>query len=224
LHAIPGGPLKAALFFDFRLKTKNYKKERQMNKMIKAALLIASLSAVAFNLFAGETAGSFSQYVDSKGNMSLPADFRATWIHLGTWLVTSRMPAGSGLDETAPGSGFHGAYTQPESLRAYMKDGRWPDGAMLVMEIRAINWDDLPTGHVMVEGEPVKRLVMVKDSKGRFPKNPNWGDGWGWAVFTPGNPRINSSTDYKNDCLGCHESAKATDLVFIQGYPLLRME
>jgi len=34
------------------------------------------------------------------------------------------------------------------------------------MEIRALQWDDLPTGHVIVEGDVVKWLVMVKDVKG----------------------------------------------------------
>ena len=30
------------------------------------------------------------------------------------------------------------------------------------------------------------------------------------------------TTNYKTDCLGCHEPARATDLVYVQGYPMLR--
>ena len=26
-------------------------------------------------------------------------------------------------------------------------------------------------------------FVMIKDEKGRYPGNPLWGDGWGWALF-----------------------------------------
>jgi hypothetical protein len=74
---------------------------------------------------------------------------------------------------------------------------------------------------VIVEGEPIKWLAMVKDAKGRFPGNTNWGDGLGWAHFKPAAPKINASTNYKNDCLSCHEQAKASDGVFIQGYPTL---
>jgi hypothetical protein len=193
-----------------------------MNKILKATLLIVPLLMITVAYAAGEKPGSFSPHVDSKGNISLPTDFRSTWVHLGTWLVTSTAAAGQGIDQTGPGTGIHTVYTQPESLNAYKKNGQWPDGSMLVMEIRAMKWDDLPTGHVIVEGEPVKWLVMVKDAKGRFPKNQNWGDGWGWALFKPAALKNNASANYKNDCLSCHEPAKATDFVFIQGYPTLR--
>lgn len=193
-----------------------------MNRVMKAALLMVTFLIGANTVIAGEKPGSFSPHVDSKGNISLPSDFRSTWVHLGTWLVTSTAAAGPGLDQTGPGTGVHNVYTQSASLNAYKKNNKWPDGAMLVMEIRGMQWDDLPTGHVIVEGEFVKCLVMVKDARGRFPKNQNWGDGWGWALFKSANLKNNVSTNYKNDCLSCHEPAKSTDLVFIKGYPVLR--
>lgn len=193
-----------------------------MRKAVKTAILVVTFLSVAIVAAAGEKPGSFSQHVDSKGNISLPSDFRATWAHLGTWIVTSTKAAAPGLDQTGPGTGIHSVYTQPASLDAYRKNSRWPDGSMLVMEIRALQWDDLPTGHVIVEGEPIQWMVMVKDAKGRFPGNSNWGDGWGWALFKPAAMKNNVSTNYKNDCLGCHDPAKATDLVFIKGYPTLR--
>lgn len=193
-----------------------------MIKTVKTAIIMVLFFIAAVTLAAGQKPGSFSPHVDSKGSISLPTDFRSTWVHLGTWLVTSTAAAGRGIDPTSPGTGIHTVYTEPESLKTYKKDGQWPDGAMLVMEVRAMKWDDLPTGHVIVEGEPVRWLVMVKDSRGRFPANLNWGDGWGWAFFKPGALKSNASVNYKNDCLSCHEPAKATDLVFIQGYPILR--
>jgi cytochrome c len=73
----------------------------------------------------------------------------------------------------------------------------------------------------MMQGDTVMWLVMVKDVKGRFVGNANWGSGWGWAAFRPSNLKKNLSADYKRDCLGCHEAAKATDLVFSEGYPVL---
>ncbi|MEK6700022.1 MAG: cytochrome P460 family protein [Nitrospirota bacterium] len=195
-----------------------------MMKLMRAAVVTIAffIVLVTANITAGEKTGAFSPSVDSKGSISLPTDFRSTWAHLGTWVVTSTAAAGLGLDQTGPGTGTHSVYTQSASLKAYKKDGTWPDGAMLILEVRAMTWDDLPTGHVIVEGDVVKWLVMIKDAKGRFPKNPNWGDGWGWALFKPAGPKINASTNYKEDCLGCHEPAKASDRVFIQGYPTLR--
>ena len=174
-------------------------------------------------LAAGEKQATFSPYVDSKGNITVPSDLRARWVHLGTWAVTSKAPIpGAGSEQTSPGPGFHEVYTQPESVKAYKKTGKWPDGTVLMMEVRAIKWDDLPTGHVMYSGENSASFVTVKDSKGRFKNNPNWGDGWGWALFKADAPKKNFSTNYKNDCLGCHEVAKDTDWVFVHGYPTLK--
>jgi hypothetical protein len=195
-----------------------------MMKLIRAAVVAVAfcIVLVTANITAGEKTGAFSPSVDSKGNISLPTGLGSAWAHLGSWVVTSTAAAGPGLDQTGPGTGIHSVYTEPESLKAYQKNGKWPDGAMLVMEVRTITWDDLPTGHVIVEGEAIKWLVMVKDARGRFPGNPNWGDGWGWALFKPAALKSNASANYKNDCLGCHEPAKGSDLVFIQGYPGLR--
>jgi hypothetical protein len=156
-------------------------------------------------------------YVDVAGNISMPSEFRSRWVHLGTWLVTSRVPIDPGIARTAPGSGIHNVYTQPSSLKFYTETGKWPDGAVLVMEIRSIRWDDLPTGHVIGQGDPVKWLVMVKDTEKRFPDNPHWGDGWGWALFEPGAETKNASTDYRKDCRGCHELVMTSDWIFSQG-------
>jgi cytochrome c len=193
-----------------------------MPKTTKALLVLAFFIVPVISLAAAEIPRSFSPYVDSKGNISLPQDFMSAWVHLGTWVVTSEKATGPEVKKTAPGTGLHDLYTQPESFKAYKKNGKWPDGAILVMEIRAMKWDDLPTGHVIYPGEATDWFVMVKDSKGRFKDNPNWGGGWGWAFFKAADPKKNISTNYRNDCLGCHEVAKDSDWVFIQGYPTLR--
>ncbi|MFT6274075.1 MAG: hypothetical protein ACJAZ0_000163 [Halioglobus sp.] len=52
---------------------------------------------------------------------------------------------------------------------------------------------------------------MIKDTQNRFSGNPLWGDGWGWALFKPDQPKLNVATDYKLDCLGCHIPAKQSD-------------
>jgi hypothetical protein len=185
-------------------------------------LLLTVLLLLAIDVYALENTQPFSSPVDAKGTITLPADFRSTWIHLGTWLMTAPLPAGSGLEKTAPGPGFHTVYTHPDALTAYRKAGTWPDGAVIIMEVRTVQWDDLPTGHVMRQGDPVKWFVMVKDAKGRYPGNPQWGDGWGWALFNKSDPKQNASTGYKKDCIGCHDVAKGTDWVFVTGYPVLR--
>ena len=194
-----------------------------MKKMAKVLLAAALFIIPTLALAAGEQQGSFSTYVDGSGSISLPKDFRGNWIHLGTWVATSKAPVpGAESAQTTPGAGLHDVYTQPESVKAYQKTGRWPDGTVIVKEVRAISWDDLPTGHVMYAGDRAECFVMVKDAKGRFKGNPHWGDGWGWALFRSADPKKNVSTGYKTDCMGCHEVAKDTDRAFVNGYPTLR--
>ncbi len=182
-----------------------------MERLIKAAVLTALLLLPALACAGAETAG-LAPNVDAKGVISLPKDFRTKWVHLGSWAV----PA-----PNDPGNGFHDVYTQPESVEYYKKNQKFPDGAVLVKEIRDAVWDELPTGHVVREGEVKLWFVMVRDSKGSFPGNKNWGDGWGWALFKPDDPSKNTSTDYKEDCLPCHMGAKASDWVYVYGYPAL---
>jgi len=193
-----------------------------MTKMIKISVLIALFLLPVITLGAGGKEASFSPYVDDRGNISLPRDFRTTWSHLGTWALTSKAAAGPHVMKASPGTGLHEVYTQPESAKAYKKTGKWPDGAVLIMEVRTIEWDDMATGHVMYAGETTESLMMVKDGKVRFKDNPNWGAGWGWAVFKTADPKKNLSKSYKSDCMGCHEPKKSTDWVHINGYPTLR--
>lgn len=158
-------------------------------------------------------AGSFSPYVDEKGSIKLPEGYRAQWVHLGSWVVPN---------EKAPGYGFHDVYTQPESLEAFCSTGSFPDGAVLVKEIRSVKTADLTTGTASWAGDPAVWFVMVKDSKNRFAASPLWGEGWGWALFKAGDPGTNAATSYQKDCIPCHMPVKDTDWVYLQGYPTLR--
>ena len=155
---------------------------------------------------------SFSPYVDKSGNISLPKDFRKTMTHLGSWFV----PEGGA-------SGFHDVYTEPESVRIYRDTGKFPDGATLVKELRPSTSGDYTTGKsVSYATSEVKQwFVMIKDSKGRFNKNPAWGNGWGWALIKTNNTKKNITTNYHTECLACHMPAKKTDWVYVEAYPTL---
>ncbi len=193
-----------------------------MKRTIKMLPAFVLLLCGALAAAGGETSGAFPSFVDGKGNISMPSGVRSGWLHLGTWVMTSTPSAGQGRSRTGPVAGVHNVYAQAASAAAYRKTGKWPDGAVIVMEVRSMSWDDLSTGHVIMEGELLQTFVMVKDAKGRFPSNPNWGDGWGWALFMPADAKKNVSTDYRKDCMDCHGAADQSDFIFIQGYPALR--
>jgi hypothetical protein len=62
---------------------------------------------------------------------------------------------------------------------------------------------------------------MIKDSKGRFPKNPLWAKGWGWALFDAKDPKRQIATSFNASCKACHIPATQDDWVYIRGYPIL---
>ena len=150
--------------------------------------------------------------VDAKGGISLPEDFRANLVHLGSWFV----PEGEA-------SGFHDVYADAAAVEGYRKTGKFPKGSVLVKELRAHKAGTYTTGaNVAHATDALKQwFVMVKGEENQFPDHPGWGEGWGWALFKPDAPDKNLVTDYKVDCMGCHLPAKANDWVYIEGYPAL---
>jgi hypothetical protein len=158
------------------------------------------------------TPPDFPEHVDDAGNITLPEDFRARLVHLGSWFV----PGGEA-------SGFHDVYTEARTVDVYRRTGRFPDGATLVKELRASDAGNYTTGQGVSHSTPgIKQwFVMVKDGGGHFPEHKSWGDGWGWALVTLGSDGRNISTDYKADCLGCHIPARDTDFIYVEAYPTL---
>jgi hypothetical protein len=173
--------------------------------------LIANLGST--QILADTKKQGFSPYVDEKGNISFPQGFRTSMVHLGSWFV----PAGDA-------SGFHDVYTEKESVEAFQKTGKFPDGATLVKELRASKSAAYTTGEgVSHSTEHLKQwFVMIKSSEKRFGDNPLWGDGWGWALFKPDDTNKNHAKNYKTDCLGCHIPAKEKDWVYTEAYPVLK--
>ena len=157
-------------------------------------------------------ADQFSAFVNSEGEISLPADFRLRMVHLGSWFV----PEG-------PASGFHDVYTEAASAESYRRTGEFPDGTTLVKELRSHEVGNYSTGTDVAHatGDIKQWFVMVKDRKGRFEGNPLWGEGWGWALFQPKDRSVNVATNYRTECLGCHLPARETDHIYVEAYTTL---
>ncbi len=177
------------------------------------ALFLGVLTAVAV------TAGSnspFSSYVDERGAISVPKDYRTKWTFLGSWSIATKD------GEPRGAAGLHNVYTQPGIVEAYRKAGKFPDGAVLVKELLKTNTEPMTTGQVSRGDEIEGWFVMIKDTQGRFKGNQLWGDGWGWAFFKAGDSTNTITRDYKAECIGCHIPAKRNDWVYVEGYPILR--
>ena len=152
--------------------------------------------------------------VDASGNLRVPGDYRAAYQSLGSWAVAAEQ--GQGAKE------IHVVYASPGTIAAYRKNGHFADGSVLVKEVFGATTGAMTTGTVS-HAETLKGwFVLMKDSKNSHPGNKLWGDGWGWSWFDAANPSKTTSTDYKADCLPCHQPARATDWIYVGGYPPLR--
>ena len=156
----------------------------------------------------------FSPYVDNEGKITLPKDYKQKWLHLGSWAVARTK--GVSVDE------MHNVYTQPETITAFNKTGEFPDGAVLVKEVRQTKADRLTTGHSSWSTDMKIWFVMIKDRKERFAENNHWGDGWGWALFEAKDPTKNVSAGYDTSCLACHAPVEDSDWVYSYGYADLK--
>ena len=149
--------------------------------------------------------------VDKNGIIRKPADYRDRYQALGVFSVVDYN------NDTE----MHYTWASPGAAENYRKTGKFADGTVLVKEVFASDHAQLTTGDAHWATGTKVWFVMMKDEKGRYPGNPLWGDGWGWALYKSDAPDKQVATDYKKDCLGCHVPAKATDWIYVQGYPVL---
>ena len=148
--------------------------------------------------------------VDKAGNIRKPDDYRDLFPMLGTYMV---------LDPK--GNQMHFTYASPGTAAYYRRNKKFADGTVLVKEINGTDHAQMTTGDANWATDTKVWFVLIKDAKGRYPNNPLWGDGWGWALFKSDAPDKQVATDYKKDCLGCHIPAKADDWIYVKGYPPL---
>ena len=156
--------------------------------------------------------GSYNGFdlVDKVGNIRKPSDYRDQFEALGTYTV---------LDPK--GDQMHFTYASPGAAAYYRKNGKFADGTVLVKEVFGTSHAQMTTGDAHWASGTKVWFVLIKDAKGRYPGNPLWGGGWGWALFKSDAPDKQVAVDYKKDCLGCHLPAKANDWIYVRGYPVL---
>ena len=84
-------------------------------------------------------ADEFSPYVTKDGGITRPTDYRDTFEFLGTYAVATK--------PDRPVDEMHVVYARPEDVKAYRRDGKFPDGATLVKEVTKVGSDSSPRGN-----------------------------------------------------------------------------
>jgi hypothetical protein len=179
-----------------------------------ASLIVALVVLTSQQPVRSQNMGSTNGFdlVDKAGNIRKPADFRDLYQELGVYTPVD-------LNNNTE---MHYTYAPPGTAEYYRKNGKFADGTVLVKEVFATDHAQLTTGDAHWATKTKVWFVMIKDDKNRYPNNPLWGDGWGWALFKADAPDKQVATNYKKDCLGCHVPAQSTDWVYVQGYPVLK--
>ena len=181
-----------------------------------ASWSLAMLIVVAGTAYGQMADRSFADgAVSPDGSIRVPQAFRTDYVMLGAWSV-------AGDADTGGAVGLHVVYAPRDAVEAYRETGAFPDGTVLVKELFIGNTEFLTTGEATSAASTAGYFVMVKDTIGRFPGNLLWGDGWGWAFFGADDTANTTSTDYRAECLACHEPARSSDLVYDHAYPVLR--
>lgn len=181
-------------------------------KYIVFAFVLAYVSVTFLaptHLFGQEVPKTFSPLVNDKGDIAFPQNFPSGFVHIGTVAVAG----GAGVSDT------HSTYTRPSDAEYFRANGVFPDGAVLIKEVNGVIGSAHTTGNAFWASETKTWFLMVKDRQGRYPNNPLWGEGWGWAQFDPKDRSRQIAKDYKADCLQCHVPAKAADWVYVYAYP-----
>jgi Cytochrome P460 len=186
-------------------------------KSMQGSMLLASAVVVSLWPQVLRAQVTDSPPVTAEAVLQIPKiNYRKEWVEIGSVSsLAEKSDEGSKQIDTV--------YVERKNLEAYLRDGKFPDGAVLVKELLGTKTEQLTTGKISYAAGEVKgRFVMVKDSKGKLGSGPRFGDGWAWA-FYKGNETTQTVTgDFKVDCVGCHQAAKDDDMVHVRLYPLLQ--
>jgi hypothetical protein len=127
-----------------------------------------------------------------------PAGYR-DWTHVKSMVIE----AGHPLFESF--GGIHHLYANERALAGY-RDGRFPDGAIIVFDLlTAVDADD-----AISEGPRKVVGVMHKDSR-RYAAT----GGWGFEGFVGDSTTERAVADKAaSACFACHEARKSSDYVF----------
>ena len=145
----------------------------------------------------------------SDNQLKLPEDYR-TWVYLTTGFDMSYNPGMAGMDHHM----FDNVFVNPESYKAFLETGTWPDKTMLVLEVRKAEGK----GSINQKGnfqstETMGIEVHVKD-EARFPGK--------WAFFSFDSAGGNGTLIPQGaPCYTCHAAHAAVDKTFVQFYPTL---
>jgi hypothetical protein len=171
-------------------------------KLLVVAMLL--LTAVA----GSQSSSGVGPEYTGDGQLKLPENYRE-WIYLTSGFDMSYSPGARGADHHT----FDNVFVNPESYKAFLETGTWPDKTMLVLEVRGAEGKGSINQKGNYQGtERMGLEVHVKDEK-RFQGT--------WAFFGFDDAKTAKMVPLEASCYSCHAAHAAVDTTFVQFYPTL---
>jgi Cytochrome P460 len=185
-----------------------------MKALTRGGKLMQACVLLAMAMAAGAAQGAEpGPRFNAAGELLRPADY-AEWVFLTSGLGMTYGP--NGPDASRPPA-FDNAFVNPAAYKAFMQTGRWPEGTMFVLEIRASEENASINNGGRTQGAMRAMEAAVKDTT-RYP------DG-GWAYFSfdgPGGLKEATAPFPRTaNCYSCHSQHAAVEWTFTQFYPRL---
>jgi hypothetical protein len=176
-------------------------------------LLLCSMASLALLAIAAPNPKPAFEYA-ADGRLKFPTDYRQ-WVFLSSGVGMTYGPLAAAGRMGPPM--FDNVFVNPESYRAFIQTGHWPDKSIFILEVRtseshaSINKDGHFQSDVMgIEAE-------VKDSSAKTGE---------WTFYGFGNPSnpetaTGNALGHEASCYACHGKNTAVENTFVQFYPVL---
>ena len=172
------------------------------------SFVVAGVQPAAAPRGVAAKAGSDGPQYTADGQMKFPADYRE-WVFLSSGVDMSYSPQAASAQPV-----FDNVFVNPSAYRAFLKTGTWPEGTMMMLEIRGSEGNHSINKRGQTQSAGVRGLeVHVKDSAHLK------GDGWGFYGF---HDEVSGKLiERPAACYECHEAHAAVNTTFVQFYPTL---
>ncbi len=171
---------------------------------VAGSLLVGLSGAVVSHAQAPAAAATYT----SDGKLTFPADYR-TWVYLSSGMDMAYVEGGGGQMHA-----FDNVLVDPAAYRTFLQTGTWPDGTVLVLEVRSAEAHQSIDKAGRSQGGRIAVEAHVKDTA-RFR------DAGGWGFFCFHGEQPGARIPATAACASCHQAHAAVDTTFVQFYPTL---
>ena len=173
----------------------------------KVALVLTAL-LVPVAKFLGVMESDDAPQYTTEGEMKFPQNYRE-WVYLSTGFDMSYSTNGMAMDHHM----FDNVFVSPESYKAFVATGKWPDKTVMVLETRMAKGRGSINQKGNYQDEEIMGVEVHVRDDARFPGK--------WAFFGFDGGKTGKMVPTTATCYGCHQDHGAVDTTFVQFYPTL---